>query len=299
MSDHLNQSMTLDNKLVHIMGLGWLGIPLARSLMQYGANVSGTVTTLQKQSMLSEASFDTDIFNLYQAINQQSSNSNKAISSRFEHSNLIINIPPGRKNFERKTFVVAMLNLIDYAMDAGLQKVIFISTTSVFGGHSGVVTNKSKVLPTTQSGAAHAEIEEYLLVHYKNRSNIIRPAGLVGPNSIGSNTHKTRHPIYSLCQKSNIPKGNDPVNLVHQADLIQAIVSLLTRKVEAHSFNLSAIEHPTRQDYYQWCAKKLSLPMPTFANDTKKRQLGKLIDAQDTFSSLHIKPIFASPFDML
>jgi nucleoside-diphosphate-sugar epimerase len=194
-----------------------------------------------------------------------------------------------------------MIALIDYAMAAGLTRLIFISTTSVFGNYEGTVTNKTAPSPVTDSGKAHETIENHLFENYPQRSKILRPSGLIGPNDseTGGSLNAIRHPIYSLCSKVDIPKGNDPVNLVHQSDVIKAIHALLTQQTITHAFNISALDHPSRQTYYQWAAKQVMLPTPTFADDTKKRQLGKLIDASITFAELGISPNYASPFDML
>jgi nucleoside-diphosphate-sugar epimerase len=290
---------------IHIMGLGWLGLPLAETLMRSGAKVSGCVTTVEKQRQLQRQSIDTDVFELYKPIEEQLAG-NKTLASRFKNATLILNIPPGRRSLNKDMFITCIITLIDYAMDHGLHKLIFVSTTSVFGEIGGVVDNETALLAKTESGKAHQVIEAHLASHYVSRSNILRPTGLVGPNSSDVlsalrtlPTNIMRHPIYSLCHKTDIPNGNDPVNLVHQFDVIQAIVALLTKDTTSHAFNLCSIEHPSRQEYYQWCAEKLSLPIPTFLADTKKRQLGKLIDAIQTYKELGLTPLYPSPYTML
>ncbi|MFT6270338.1 MAG: nucleoside-diphosphate-sugar epimerase [Alphaproteobacteria bacterium] len=289
---------------IHIMGLGWLGRALAETLLRYGANVSGSVTTTQKQQDLQFQSFSTDIFDLYKPISIQHTNNKQALATRFKNATLILNIPPGRKNVNKALFIPSMLTLIDYAMSHGLHKLVFISTTSVFGEQYGTVDNNTALQAKTESGKAHEAIEAHLARHYLSKSKILRPSGLVGPNNKDCNeTGRTkasmRHPIFSLCHKTDIPNGNDPVNLIHQYDVIQAIIALVTKDIASHAFNLSAIEHPSRQAYYEWCAKELSLPIPTFLADTKKRQLGKLIDATQSFIDLGLTPKYSSPFAML
>lgn len=294
------QSEGFEQRPVHIMGLGWLGQPLATSLQTKGVVVSGSVTSEEKQQALQRRLCDTDLFDLYANIEEQKTNTNLPISARFRNAVLVLNIPPGRRAFDRSAFVKKMISLIDYAMQADLHKLIFISTTSVYGALSGSVDNDSIKEATTESGKAHAEIEAYLHAQYLNQSKILRPSGLVGPNPEPVEGNKQlRHPIFTLCHKSNIPNAKDPVNLVHQLDVIQSIEALIQKQVKGHGFNLCSIDHPSRKEYYQWCAKQLSLPIPSFAADTKKRQLGKLIDAQDTYTALGIKPIYPSPFDML
>ncbi|MFT4653289.1 MAG: nucleoside-diphosphate-sugar epimerase [Kangiellaceae bacterium] len=291
----------MNYKYIHIMGLGWLGRPLAKKLLNYGGNVSGSVTSIEKQQKLQLQSFNTDIFDLYKPINVQYTNDSQALATRFKDATLILNIPPGRSNFNKDLFIHNMLGLIDYAMHHGLHQLIFVSTTSVFGEHYGNVYNNTALQAKTESGKAHQAIELHLALHYLHKSKILRPAGLIGPSpdKTDSSIHSQRHPIYSLCHKTDIPNGNDPVNLIHQYDVIQAIVALITKDIASHAFNLSAIEHPSRKEYYEWCAKELSLTIPTFLDDTKKRQLGKRIDATQSFIELGVTPKYSSPFAML
>lgn len=298
------QAQQLKHKNIHIMGLGWLGLAVTDTLLEYNARVSGSVTSIEKQDSLQSASLSVDVFNLYTPVSEQSTNKQQALASRFNNATLLLNIPPGRKDFHKGTFVANMTALIDYAMDHGLQQLIFISTTSVFGEQHTVVNNDTALSPKTESGKAHQAIEAYLSKHYLSMSKIVRPSGLIGPNSIQTveshpKRHKTRHPIHTLCHKTDIPNGRDPVNLIHQFDVIQAILALLTKSVDSHAFNLSALQHPSRQEYYQWCAQQLSLPIPGFATDTKKRQLGKLIDATSSFTELGFTPKYSSPYSML
>jgi nucleoside-diphosphate-sugar epimerase len=289
------------------MGLGWLGLALAKSLLSQGAAVSGSVTSMEKQQALREQSFDVDIFNLFAPKKEQCIETDQdpeaqvpaiRLASRMKDANLVLNIPPGRQQFNQEKFVSSMLKLIDFAMTQGVHKLVFISTTSVFGEYTGVVDQATPLQATTESGKAHQAIEAHLAKYYLHQSKILRPAGLVGPNSEEAGS-EVRHPIYTLCHKVDIPNGFDPVNLIHKTDVIAAIEALLCKEMSAHSFNLSAIEHPSRQGYYQWAAKRLSLPVPSFLPDTKKRQLGKLIDARSSFTELGIEPRYASPFDML
>ena len=323
--DLSSQANLLANSHVHIMGLGWLGLPLSRALHQLDVHVSGSVRSEQKQSNLQQTSLSVDTFDLYKPLDAQPTNAKKPLSTRFIDASLVINIPPGRKDFKRELFVSHMLKLVNYAMQNGLKQLIFISTTSVFDNTCEVINNCTPLSPQTESGKAHQAIEEYLALHYPSTSKILRPSGLVGPTlsstnfsledshylsekksqCIENNAVTMRHPILTLCHKNNIPNGNDPVNLVHQVDVITAIVALLSSRFSSihryasHAFNLAAIEHPSRQAYYQWCAEQLSLPTPHFLPDTKKRQLGKLIDASDTFTELGFTPVYATPYAML
>lgn len=287
--------LSLTHQSVHLIGLGWLGLPLAKQLHLAGMKVSGTVTSNEKQQRLLGEGLDVDQFNLYHSFSSQYIDYKTKIKGRFYNANLVVNIPPGRKDFNLNKFVTNMLSLIDEAMDTGLKKLIFISTTSVYGEQKGIINNTSLLSPSSDSAKAHQQIEHHLYLNYPKRYKILRPAGLIGPNVDGS----IRHPVFTLCQKLNVTNGNDPVNLIHQADVIQAISALIVKEPNGAAFNLAALEHPSREDYYTWCAQKLKLKQPTFIKDTKKRQLGKLIDATETYKALGIQAKHPSPYTMI
>lgn len=295
MTNKLLLPSPFNNEPVHIIGLGWLGLPLSKELVKKGMKVSGTVTSQDKQKRLLCEGIDVDIFDLYTSFLDQYTDFKVSAKQRFKNAKLVLNIPPGRQYFTLDKYLSSMINLIDIAMEAGLTKLIFISTTSVYGKQTGTIINTSELMPSTESGIAHARIERYLLLNYPTRFKILRPAGLIGPNEDGS----LRHPIFTLCNKTNISKGYDPVNLVHQADLIQAISALIMKETTHSVYNIAALEHPSRKDYYTWCAQQLQLKLPEFIKDTRTRQLSKRIDATDTFTELDITAKYASPFAML
>lgn len=294
--------MSLANQKVFIVGLGWLGLPLAFSLIAAQAKVYGSVSSEQKRKNYAPY-IDAQHFNLYTTL------PSSLLPSCFANAAMVLNIPPGRSNFEQKPFVQSMLRLVDHAMQNGLEQLIFISTTAVFNGHFGSITNSTHTKPTTESGFAHQHIEQHLMSHYSNKACIIRASGLIGPTiDINKQVIQYRHPVFSLSAKADIRNGNDRVNLVHQSDLIAAISQLIKLKMTAKSLNLAAIEHPTRFEYYTWCAKQLGLKAPSFYQqdlllnktlETTKHQQAKTIDAYDSFEQLGFIPQHPSPYTML
>lgn len=294
--------MSLANQKVFIVGLGWLGLPLAFSLIAAQAKVYGSVSSEQKRNSYAPY-IDTQHFNLYTSL------PSSLLPSSFADAAMVLNIPPGRSNFDQKPFVQNMLQLVDHAMQNGLEQLIFVSTTAVFNGHFGGVINSTNTKPTTASGFAHQHIEQYLLSHYPDKVCIIRASGLIGPTfDINKQVIQYRHPVFSLSAKTDIRNGNDRVNLVHQSDLIAAISQLIKLKMTAKSLNLAAIEHPTRFEYYTWCAKQLGLTPPSFNQqdlllnkrlEITKQQHAKTIDAYGSFEQLGLIPQHPSPYTML
>ena len=277
----------------HIFGLGWLGLPLAFSLKSRGIKVTGSVSSEAKQAVLNQV-IPTRVFNLYNPM------SNRVIDD-FANAALVLNIPPGRKAFNPDRYSQAMIAFIDNAMQAGLQKLIFVSTTSVFNGVKGHIHNYTSAQPTTESGKAHVAIEHHLQQQYPEQAYIVRPSGLVGPiiNHAGQKTGY-RHPVYSLSKKQNIANGHQAINLVHQADVIAVIEALICTQAKQHVFNLAAFDHPIKSDYYAKCAELLNLPAPGFLPvASQNNNQGKIIVGEDTFRDLQLTPHFGSTMSLI
>ncbi|MFT6751357.1 MAG: nucleoside-diphosphate-sugar epimerase [Candidatus Azotimanducaceae bacterium] len=299
-----------------IIGLGWLGSPLARHFVDAGDIVAGTTRGQGKSVVHEQIGVTAYLYDLYH------SDINVLPESAITNANVIINIPPGRRDFSPTLFVQKMRILFDYIIQYHAKHICFISTTSVFGGHAGRITNSSLFHPNTASGKVHAELELYLksiaLESSKNKDmqprlqiSVLRLAGLVGAD---------RHPITSLSGKSDISLGKNPVNLIHQEDVIRVICALLssTENIDLNSNrgvdenllkeqtapyffagNLCSTEHPSRERYYTWCAKQLGIRWPVFNDDTRILADGKFIDATETLNKLNIELTYSSPYQML
>lgn len=271
-----------------IIGLGWLGQSLAEHLSQQGHNVIGTVRQTEKQHVLANKGVNAHIFDCYQKL------PTSLASTLFEHRNVIISIAAGRRNLDPHRYIDAIQNLIDIATASRCRKIIFISATSVFADDEAEITNLTKPKPTSSSGFAHYAIEKYLLSAHQ-QSNVLRLAGLVGPNP----DKGYRHPIHSLALRSVLSDPSGPVNLIHKQDVISTIHRLLEQNYDGRAFNLCSHEHPTRVDYYQWCAKQLDLPPLSFVNKDRGSGKTKRINAKDTLETLGLTLDFTTPYDML
>lgn len=271
---------------VCIIGLGWLGLPLADLLVSKGLDTYGTTRCADKASEVLSRKINASVFSLYDDL------PNKLPPHFFMDAHLVLNIPPGRQGFTKAKYVSSMKALIDHAFLNGLKHLVFISTTAVFGGLKGKITNQSVRCASTQSGLAHVEIEDYLFDTYPNKTCILRPSGLVGGK---------RHPVLSLSNKSDIKLGKNPVNLIHRQDVIAAIIKLIDSSTADKAFNLACVDHPRRDEYYKWCAQELNIQEPDFAHDERELSLSlsKWIDAQQTFDELNIDAQFSSVYSLL
>jgi hypothetical protein len=133
-------------------------------------------------------------------------------------------------------------------------RIIFISSTSVYGEINGIFTESSPTYPLTANATWLAELEAKLKTKFGSQLTVIRPGGLIGGD---------RHPIYSLSGKQLDTDGEEPINLIHRDDLVGIIVAAAEQKNVA-LINAVTPYHPAKNLYYNTWAKRLHLPVIKF-----------------------------------
>lgn len=263
-------------KKIAIFGCGWLGFPLAKLLVSKGYFVNGSTTSFEKISFL-----EAEKINAFQ-IALSASEVIGAIASFLNNIEiLIIDIPPklrGISNDNQKEFVRKIENLIPFIEKSTVQKVVFVSSTSVYGEDNAEVTESTIPKPETEAGKQLLEVETLLQNNSHFKTTVVRFGGLVGEN---------RHPIHFLAGKTGIENPDAPINLIHQEDCMAIILKIVEDEVWNEIFNVVAPYHPSRFDYYTQKAMDLNLPLPKF--DFSKKSVGKTISSQKTESVLAYK----------
>ena len=251
---------------ISILGCGWLGLPLAEHLIQKGFSIKGSTTSPNRIGELESKEIELspdEISGDYEAFLQNS-------------KILIIDIPPKLRGENPESFVGKMKTFIQKAvLNSSIEKVLFISSTSVYGDEPINVTEETIEKPETLSGKELLETEHFLQQQTAFKTTILRFGGLIG----GS-----RNPAKSLLGKSNIATPNAPINLIHQDDCIGIITAIIEQNFWGEKINASAPFHPTRKEYYMAKAKELGLPLPEFE---KNKASGKVIDSSKLISKLN------------
>ena len=217
---------------VAIVGLGWLGLPLARHLKNLGWEVKGTKRTHDGVEQMRLMRLEAYHLELTPEINADPDD----VSALLDVDSLIINIPPSQYFFDLNQYVEGVQNLVNEALLQGVSHIIFISSTSVFPDISAHFDESVTPQPSSDIGRALVEIENGLAQMQDIDCDIIRFAGLVGND---------RHPVYSLAGKQDLKCGHSPV---------------------------AAPMHPTREAYYQYAAEKYRLEPPHFINSEQDPQ---------------------------
>lgn len=285
---------------ISILGCGWLGFPLAKKLIETGYEVKGSTTSESKLEVLKSNKIEPFLVELSE---------NKIIGTISDFLNdseiLIIDIPPGlRKDAATsvgKTFVNKIKTLLPFIENSNIEKVIFVSSTSVYGDTETISTviEESELNPDTESGKQLVEVENIFRNNRNFETTIIRFGGLIGED---------RNPTKFIDGKTNVANPEAPINFIHQEDCIGIIYEIISChsdvgriysdtnsekdssyvrmtnikvdsiKVWNETFNAVAPNHPTRKTYYTQKAIDLNLPKPEFSEN--EPSIGKIVSSE-------------------
>ena len=260
-------------RTISILGCGWLGFPLAKELLTGGFIVKGSTTRSSKVPALKKAGIAPYLLVLGDGISDES-------RAFFQTDLLVLNVPPGRRRPNvAESHPNEIRKVLNFAFQAGVPHLIFVSSTSVYGRVDGLVTEETPTAPTTASGRALAKIESMIRSDFPGiDSTILRMAGLIGPQ---------RNPATFLAGKTDLDRPQARVNLVTLQDAMQAIRAVIELSKWNTVYNVCAGEHPTRQDYYTQKSKAMGLQPPIFRGEPGNS--GKIVDNTRAKQELKIK----------
>ncbi|WP_151994373.1 SDR family oxidoreductase [Buttiauxella massiliensis] len=271
-------------KKVAIVGLGWLGMPLAMSLSARGWQVTGSKTTLDGVDAARMSGIDSYQLQLTPELVCNSDD----LDALLDADALVITLPARRTGEGDDFYLQAVQEIVDSALAHNIPRIIFTSSTSVYGETEGTVKETSPLEPVTASGRVLKELETWLHDLPGTSVDILRLAGLVGPE---------RHPGRFLAGKTNVANGANGVNLVHLEDVISAITLLLQAPKGGHIYNLCAPAHPTRAEFYSLMARQMNLDAPVFRTETQNGH-GKLVDGNRICNELGFEYQYPNPLVM-
>lgn len=265
-----------------ILGCGWLGLPLANYLVQQGVSVKGSSTRDEKLEFLAEQNIDPFKICLYPDRIEGN------LDDFLDTDVLILNFPPGRRSQDvTATFPETMSRLIDRIEAANLKRVLFISSTSVYGNPPEKVTEESPPSPPMEGSRALLTVEE-MLGNHEFETTILRISGLVGYN---------RKPGRFLAGRRDLSAGDAPVNLLHRDDCVRAIWEIIRQEKWNDTFNVCADQHPTRREFYTYAAQTQGLPLPHFLPNSAHG--GKWVSNDKLKHLLNFEFVYPDPFQMV
>lgn len=263
-------------KTISILGCGWLGSPLALTLLAEGYTVKGSTTRAEKLSVLRDVGIQPYRLSLNPKLQPKE-------SEGFFHSDLlIIDIPPKARD-KSPDFHPQQIEAV--AEEIKTQKVnhcIYISSTSVYPNLNREVSEKDAVEmeKAGKKEGGHTEGSMYALLKAEEMLKaipdlaltIIRCGGLMGYDRI---------PGRYFAGKQQLTTGSIPVNYIHRDDVIGIILEVIRQDYWKQTLNAVAPQHPSRQQVYAQNAADFGFSAPTFketpAEEYKIVSPGKLL----------------------
>ncbi len=233
---------------IGVIGCGWLGLPLAQSMVNAGHEVIGSTTSEEKLELLSSKGIHPILFRLNPMPEGLDFN------RLFQVDLLIVNIPPGRKK-NTPEFYEEQIKYLKYQLQSSkVRQVIFISSTS-FYPNTGSTVNIDTPADLMQ-GSSNAVVKgERQISQISQTLTILRCGGLMG---------KDRIPGKWFAGKPT--KGADTrVNYIHLDDVIKIINHIVEEwgeRQESRILNLVSDHHPTRKEVHEKMAEKYGFNLP-------------------------------------
>lgn len=249
---------------IAILGCGWLGFPLAISLIKNRYSVTGTTTSIEKIPLLKVAGINGLVWSLSDIQTKES------ISFLSSVDILVLNIPPSKVKgeFDYSSSLHNLCLLLPVSI-----KVLFISSTSVYPENL-IDANENYSWQKSDFLNQNVLAENKLLEVLGKRLTIVRLAGLMGAN---------RHPIKSMINKKEILNGDSPVNLIHLNDAIGIIEKIIVLNFWGEIINGCFPLHPSKKEYYSKSANFFNLSVPNFVDGG---ELNKIVSNEKSITQL-------------
>jgi len=231
-----------------IIGLGWLGSPLAEQLQQRGMVVRGSTTTPDKLAPLRQKGIDTYLLRLNPAPEGD-------LQPLLDVDYLVVNIPP-KAGQQGDTFHPEQMRLLaDRVRSSRIKHILYVSSTSVYPELNRELVEANVVTPAQSAAPALAEAEQIWLslADQQRAVTIVRCAGLMGDRRIPGKYVAGR----------TVDSGNVPVNYIHQTDAVGLLAATIEQGLTG-TFNAVAPQHPTREAIYRKSCADFGYALPTF-----------------------------------
>lgn len=270
----------MGKETISILGCGWLGLSLGKHLAELGFQVKGSVTRPEKLDQLNAAGvipYHLEVDAKQLVVGDQ---------DFFDCEVLVISIPPRRIENIQEVYPAQMAQIIPFILQYKIERVLFISSTSVYPETLLDASEQSVYTPEKESGKAIFLAENLLKSHSEFSTTILRSGGLIGAD---------RNPARFLMKASaSIP--NTPVNLIHQDDCIGIIAAIIDQNLWGETLNACSPEHPLKKEFYGKAAEISGLPEPPVE---EKPAVSKIVNSEKLIRLLNYSFKYPSPIDYL
>jgi nucleoside-diphosphate-sugar epimerase len=251
-------------KTVSIIGLGWIGEPLAFHLKEKGFQVLGSTTSADKQEKLSQKGIQAIRFSL------NPHPEGVGFNALFQSEILVVNIPP-RSRSGNGAFHLEQLKYLRGMIDnSSIRKVIFVSSTGIYPEVNSV-EKYSEQFPLSLENTGNETIfraEQLIGKDRKFDLTIVRFGGLMGDDRIPGKYFSGKELV----------AGHTRVNFIHRTDAVRMLAWVIEQDLWNETINGVAPIHPLRREIYGKNAIDLGIASPaSYQNEPEGKD--RLIDS--------------------
>lgn len=237
---------------VLIVGGGFIGKPFAQFL--HKNDFSYLVTARSGSSV---ENFLVEGLNAYRLDLNSDFNSIPEAFSKPDF--VVLAFPPIKTS---STDYLALLNQLVSMVFHKELKVVYLSSTSVYNPKAGFFKEDDDE-SAYQNGNENIRSAEQFMSNLTCKSWILRLGGLCGGNRL----------LLKYVTGRIVQNATQTMNLVHQDDVVEVLVSILNNRIEAGTYNIVSPHHPTKKEFYNAQAESYDLPLPIFESQFLAKQM--------------------------
>ncbi len=246
---------------VGILGCGWLGYRLARYLSA-NFEIHTTVTTQSKIELLNSEGFHPEIAD-FEKPPQETDKRPWEKLSFIDH--IIITVPLFSKRISQDLLDIRIRNLS--AFPSHYQgTLILMSSVGVYKDLAGEVTEE--LLPA-ESCNGEKEIRQLF-----KQATVLRLGGLMGDDR--------------LLSRYKVSEMDTAVNHIHFYDICRIVHLLITRRITAKVYNVTAPQHPSKREVIQ-------AQMEVISGTSSAPIPGKIVVSQKIVNELGYQFVYPDP----
>lgn len=245
-----------------ILGCGYLGRRVAARWINAGHEVAALTRSREKAGLL----HDVGITPIVGDVTQPTS------LAKLPPSDVVLYAVgyDRASGVDRREVVVQGLETTLSALAGKTQRIVFISTTSVYGHSNGEwIDEDSPTTPASDAGRIALEAEELFRRDPLRNVTVLRLSGLYGPGRLLRRTEQLRS------QEPIAGDGNAWLNLIHVEDAVTAVQLAAERVDSSCETYLVSDDLPVRRrEYYGRLAELTDSPPPVFDSSKASRSTG-------------------------
>ncbi len=242
-----------------IIGCGYVGLPLGADLARRGHEVFGIRRSPSAMAELEAHGIQPIIADITRR------DEIMRLPGSFDWVVNTVSSSKGGVAEYRAAYLEATRALIEWLTVNPPSKYVYTSSTSVYGQRDGsLVTEESATEPQSETSRVLVDTEQLLLraareIHLP--AIVLRVAGIYGPGR-GHLFHQFLRGEARLAED-----GSRLINMVHQDDVVNAIIAALERGQPGEIYNVADDEPITQREFFSWLALQLGKAMPPVANN--------------------------------